>query len=379
MKVIIVTVLCLFSLVLFSQNNSDVRIAVHNVYVAPNYSKLPPIRPGFIGEMSFGEKLNGEKYWHYYYGFPTFYLSCFAGYPGGVEYGYVLGLAPQLSFDKILKNKWNYHIKTGFGIAYHTNPYDRKYNPTNMLIGSNICQMTNIEFGLSYEFQPNSYFGASIGLIHYSNGHVKLPNIGMNLPEILVFYKYGLKDDPKEIDYKYRDHIDKEWDWFINTGIGLHEFGTSTKPANGPDYKIYDIGFGLTKKVSPIHKYRIGVNLLYYESFNKFITYQEIDIGDPFLNSSVVGFFGAHEFLFGKFAFYSEVGIDIYKPFYRYSITMYGDEFTVKDMLKSINSNKLGCRYYFSEQNEFGLVAGINLKVNMAQADFVEIFCSFEF
>jgi hypothetical protein len=58
---------------------------------------------------------------------------------------------------------------------------------------------------------------------------------------------------------------------------------------------------------------------------------------------------------------------------------MYGDKFTTKDIIKSVNSNKIGCRYYFSEQNEFGLVAGINLKVNMAQADFVEIFCSFEF
>ncbi len=379
MKWIFVSVFCFVSLAIFSQNNSDVRIAVHNVYVAPNYSQLPPIKPGFIGEISFGEKLNGEKYWHYYYGFPTFYMSCFAGYPGGLEYGYVLGLCPQMSFDKILKNNWNYHIKTGFGIAYITNPYDRKYNPTNMLIGANISQMTNLEIGLSYQFQKYNYVGASIGVIHLSNGHTKLPNIGMNLPEVSVFFKYSMYDDPEDIDFKNRENNNEDWDWFVNLGLGMHEFGTSTKPANGPNYKITDIGFGLTKKVNTIHKYRVGVNLLHYESFKKFIIYQELDFGDPFFNSSVIGVFGAHEFLFGDFAFYTELGLDIYKPFYRKMLTLYGDELSTKDYIKSINSNKLGCRYYFTKSPNFGALAGINLKVNMAQADFVEIFCSFEF
>lgn len=379
MKSVLLTVFCFCTLVLFSQNNSDVRIAVHNVYVAPNYSDLPPIKPGFIGEISFGEKLNGEKYWHYYYGFPTFYFSCFAGYPGGLEYGYVVGLCPQLSFDKILVNNWNYHIKTGFGIAYMTNPYDRKYNPKNMLIGSYISEMANVEIGLSYQFKENNYLGASLGVIHFSNGHTKLPNIGMNLPEVNVFFKYSLNDKPKDIDFSYRDNIVEEWDWFISLGLGMHEYGTSTKPANGPNYKISEISFGLTKKVNHIHKYSLGVNLLHYDSFEKFIIYQELDFGDPFVNSSVVGVFGAHEFMFGNFAFYTELGIDIYKPFFRKMVTFYGDEFTVKDAIKSVNSNKIGCRYYFTKSSKFGALAGINLKVNMAQADFVEIFCSFEF
>lgn len=379
MKYFCTAVLFLLSLVLFSQNSTEIRTALHNVYVAPNYSKLPPTKPGFIGEMSFGEKLNGEEYWHYYYGYPTFYFSCFAGYPGALEYGYVIGFAPQFSFDKRIKNRWNYHIKTGLGIAYHTNPYDRKYNPNNMLIGSNFTALANAEIGVSYEFQPYSHIGIAAGALHFSNGHCKLPNIGMNLPTVNLFYRYSYSDPPEDVDYKYRDRPDQEWKIFVNLGLGMHEFGTSTKPANGPNYQVYDIGFGICKKTSPIHKFRLGVNMLQYDSFEKFIIYQELDIGDPFLKSSVLGVFGAHEFLFGDFALYTELGLDIYKPFYRYMVTMNGDKFTVKDILKSINSNKLGLRYYFIKSYDYAIIGGVNLKVNMAQADFVEIICSFEF
>lgn len=379
MKILISVCLIIFSISVFSQNNTEIRTSLHNVYVAPNYSQLPPMRPGFLGEISFGEKLNGKKYWHYYYGFPSFYISCFAGYPGSIEYGYVVGVAPQFSFDKILRKNWFYHIKTGVGIAYHTNIYDRVDNPTNMLIGSHITALANIELGLSYKIQDYSYLGIGFGALHFSNGHCKLPNIGMNLPSVSLFYKYSYIDDTEEIDYSKRVLIKDKWRFFVNAQIGMHEFGTSTKPTNGPNFKVYGFGFGFTKKTSPIHKFSVGVNFLKYDSFERFIVYQELNIGDPFLKSSVMGVFGAHEFLFGKFALYTELGIDIYKPFYRYSVTMYGDKFGVKDFMKSLNSNKLGLRYYWSDSEMFGFSTGINLKVNLAQADFVELFCSFEF
>jgi hypothetical protein len=379
MKLFIILFFCFSSILLFSQNNTEIRISIYNTYVAPTYSDLPSIKPGFISEISFGEKLNGEQYWHYYYNFPTFYFSCFAGYPGSLEYGYIVGLSPQFSFDKRLINNWNYHIKTGIGIAYHTNVYDRKYNPNNMLIGSNLTAMANIEIGLSYKFQVHNYIGISVSVLHFSNGHCKLPNIGMNLPAVNCFYKYSFSDLTNEVDYSNRNIVDHKWDFFVSAAIGMHEFGTSTKPANGPNYGVYDLNFGLTKKTSPIHKFSLGLNFLHYNSFEKFIIFQELNIGNPFIKSSAFGVFGAHEFLFGKFALYTELGLDIYKPFYRYMITMYGDKYTVKDVLKSINSNKLGLRYYFTKSDSFGLVGGINLKVNMAQADFIEIFCSFEF
>jgi len=58
---------------------------------------------------------------------------------------------------------------------------------------------------------------------------------------------------------------------------------------------------------------------------------------------------------------------------------MYGDKFGVKDILKSINSNKLGLRYSGINYKNTKFILGINLKVNLAQADFIEIYGCFEF
>jgi len=247
-----------------------------------------------------------------------------------------------------------------------------------MLVGSHLTAIANIEAGINYEFRKNNFIGLSAGALHFSNGHCKLPNIGMNLPAANIYYKYRIGEN-KILDNNESDIINSDWNYFAFIGVGMHEYGSSTKPVNGPKYRVYDLGFGLTKQTNLIHKFSIGFNLLNYGSFRKFIVDQELNIGNPFLKSSVFTMFGAHEFMFGKFGLYTELGLDIYKPFYRYFVTIYGDKFGAKDILKSINSNKLGLRYRIIDTENFKSVIGINLKVNLAQADFVEIFYSFEF
>ncbi|MDD3860320.1 MAG: acyloxyacyl hydrolase [Bacteroidales bacterium] len=379
MKLLIFILFLCLSFSLISQNTNEYRVSVYNCYVAPNYSKLPPIKPGYVGEISIGQNLNGEKSWHKYYNYPTFYISVFGGYPGNKEYGYFFSLSPQFLFTKPINDKLNCGIKTGLSIAYHTNTYDVTDNSSNMLIGSHLTAIANIEVGLNYEYIKNNFIGVGLGALHFSNGHCKLPNIGMNLPAVNLYYKYRL-DEILILEENEKDIVlNSDWNYFAFIGIGMHEYGSSTKPANGPKYRVYDLGFGISKQTNLIHKFSLGFNLLNYGSFKKFIIDQELNIGDPFLKSSAFTVFGAHEFMFGKFGLYTELGIDIYKPFYRYFVTIYGDKFGAKDILKSINSNKLGLRYRIIDTEKFKSVAGINLKVNLAQADFIEIFYSFEF
>ncbi len=381
MKSVLLSVFCIFilSIKTYCQNYTDIRTSIHNVYVISKYETTNSLKPGFFGEISFGEKLNGEKYWHYYYGFPSFYISCYAGYPGNVDYGYLVGIIPQFSFNKIIKNNWNYNIKSGCGIAYLTNPYNIKYNPNNVLIGSKFNGIITVEAGISYQFQKYNYLGISVDMFHITNGKTKIPNKTMNLSGLNVFYEYRLKDDPKDIDYKYRDKINENWNLFINLGIGINEYGTDVKPTNGPNYSVYDIGFGISKKTNPIHKYRLGINILQYESYEKFITYQELNIGNAFFKSIAFNIFGAHEFIFGEFSLYTEIGLDIYKPFYRNMLELENNNNSFTNVLKSYNSNKIGIKYYFVNSYDYIFSGGINIKANNFQADFMEIICNFEF
>lgn len=380
MKNIFILVFLFISISLFSQNISEFRSTIYSGIVAPNYSKAPSIKPGYAFEISQGKHLRGAKEWHQYYNYPTYYLSLFMGYPGNKEYGYFVGFMPQLLFDNYINNKFDYNVRMGVGIAYHTNPYDVTDNPLNMMVGSAIIAMGTAEFGLVYKLNDNNKIGTAISIIHFSNGHCQLPNIGMNFPALNINYRYSFidSDNKDEIIYTTKKEKDK-LHFFFGIAAGMHEFGASTKPVNGLKYLVHDYSFGLLTKTSPIHKFSAGVNLMYYNSFNKFIVYQELDIGNTFIKSTAVNIFIGHEFMFGRFGFYSEIALDIYKPFYRYQVTMYGDKFGAKDIIKSINSNKMGIRYTYIKAENFAAVAGINLKVNMAQADFIEIYSSFEF
>lgn len=372
-----------FCISLYSQNSNETeyRVALYTGFVAHNYSKLPETKPSYIGEISFGKKYCDTQSWANSYRLPTIYGSLFFGYPGNPEYGYFAGISPQLSVTFFINEKLNYNVKTGIGLAYHTNPYNVESNPTNMLVGSHFIAIANAEISLEYKFDNSNFAGISAGAIHFSNGHVQLPNIGMNLPAMNVYYKHRVSGKIQS-NYAETDLLlkyDDSFKYFVTFSAGMHEFGTATKPANGPKYMVNTISFGVSKMKNLTNKHSFGVNFIHYRSFEKFIIDQELKIGNPFLKSSAANVYWGHEFLFGDFGFYSELGIDFYKPFYKYFVTMYGDKFGLKDVLKSINSNKLGLRYSGLKYKNTKLILGINLKVNLAQADFIEIYGCFEF
>jgi hypothetical protein len=365
---------------IFSQSNYQLRSAVYGTYVAPNYSQLPPIKPGLTGEIAFGRKYGNESDWAEYYNYPSIYGSIFFGFPGNHELGYFAGIGPQLLLSKNITEKIDFNLKLGVGLAYHTNPYHLVENPVNMLVGSHFTAIANADLCLNYQINAQNSAGFSIGAFHFSNGHVVLPNIGLNMPSIGMFYTRHF-DEIKTLNenIKPNSNTDYQFKKFISVSAGVHEYGSSTKPANGPKYLIKSVSFGISKNKNIANKHYFGVNLMHYNSFQKFIIDQELNIGNTFLKSSAANIFWGHEYSFGKFGFYTELGIDIYKPFYRYFVTIYGDKFGAKDIIKSINSNKIGLRYTSNLVENTKLIYGINLKVNMAQADFIEIFCSFEF
>jgi len=373
----------LFSIFVNAQEFSreEYRLELYTGFVSKNYSKLPPISPAFVGEISYSKMWPGKKEWHAKYRYPTFYTSLFFGHPGNKIYGYFIGISPQFSMKFPISKNFNYSVKAGIGPAYHTKPWDVSDNPLNMLVGSHITAIANAHISLDYKI-GKSVLGLSLGVIHFSNGHVKLPNIGTNMPVAGINFKI-LGHDRKSFSQieilKTELCMDKSIRFFVGIGAGVHEYGSSTKPANGPKYLIKTLSFGLTKNTNLINQHYFGLNILQYNSFKKFIITEELNIGNPYLKSMAVTAFWGHEFKFGKFGFYTEIGLDIYKPFYKYFVTIYGDKFGAKDVIKAINSNKMGIRYKFIDKDKFGVVAGTNLKVNMGQADFIEIFCSFEF
>jgi len=390
MKKFIISIICILVLGAYfttlnaqeTENISFVSADIGTSYVLKSYSRLPDLKPNFNFGVHFGKQLNNVKSWHKNYNYPGVGAGLFFARNNNKIIGDVIAIYPEASFIVKNKNKHQCRITSALGIAYFSNPYHPVTNNLNMLIGSHVTAIAKADVCYRFLYSPRLAIQISLVLIHFSNGHVKLPNIGINMPQVSAGATYNFNDElrrPPLTKTKYNDIKTKA---IIRYGNGFHQFGESAKPYGGPVYKNTVVSIGAAHNYSAVAYLSFGVNFTYYSSFYHFLLDQEV-FGEKslFYESCMITIYGAHEFLFGKLGVYTEFGIDIYKPFYRKYALYYDNKLSMDEIIKSFNSNKLGLQYHFFKplNSGFDIALGVYIKSNFAQADFIECALNFAF
>jgi len=172
---------------------------------------------------------------------------------------------------------------------------------------------------------------------------------------------------------------DSVWRKSISVSLGRHKLGYATYPTDGPTYNIYKVSGYMHKQFAKIHEIQFGLSLTYYDSYYTFIRFEDYYEYFKLPKSTVTTAHVAHEFLFKKFGFVTDLGIKIFDPFYR-------DFFITEEKKNAIWSNglitsKIGFEFYpfntaFSGKK---LSMGMFIKTNLAQADFVEYNLTYSF
>ena len=88
-------------------------------------------------------------------------------------------------------NRFALNEQALFGVAYYNMPFDEKNNPENILIGSHVTPLASARFSLEYFINPFFSVLANAAILHSSNGHYQLPNLGVNLPVVGLSIKYN--------------------------------------------------------------------------------------------------------------------------------------------------------------------------------------------
>lgn len=83
-----------------------------------------------------------------------------------------------------------FDLTVGTGIGYLTEKYDKVDNPLNNAIGSHLNGRVNIKLSYLHQFKK-THVGLGIEFMHFSNGSIKTPNLGLNLPSIYVQFGYN--------------------------------------------------------------------------------------------------------------------------------------------------------------------------------------------
>ena len=309
-------------------------------------------------ELSFNQQQNDQSYYSLK---PTHPLNGLSVEVRNFGYDAVLGYAISLFWYQNFvvfqtKNNLCLDFKMGTGLAYLTKKYDKNKNPKNNAIGSHFN--AKVAFNLSLtKFSPNYHYGLGIELVHFSNGAIQMPNLGLNGLSVTANFGYNLQ--PRIIKDK-SNVISKKLDKSNQKHYLLLEGITSVGevypiPLDAKKYMIFAGRFSYIKPINKSWNYEIAFDGVY--NFSNLHKYYD----STFTPKDV-----------------PQVGIYIGMSYNYYKTQInFGIGYYIVDIINPLGRiyNRIGYRYYF-KPNWFAL---FNVRANFGKADFFEFGLGYKF
>lgn len=144
-------------------------------------------------EINLHQETYGKHGWERAYSYPEIGVSFWYSTLGRSEcLGEAYSIFPYVNFPLVRTKQFSFNFRFGLGAGYLTKPFDRIENYKNLAIGSHINASANIMFECRYKVAERLTASGGICLQHFSNGSLKLPNYGINLPMMNLGVAYRL-------------------------------------------------------------------------------------------------------------------------------------------------------------------------------------------
>lgn len=399
----------MFTLISFGQQRSDT--LKYSNFVAPEIllgtlsepnTDFPEVGMQKTLYLTFGKyHNNSNQEWAYRLHYPkTGFSLGFSDYGNSEQVGRSYSLLPYAEFGLFGSQKLN--ALFGLGASYHDVQYDIKKNPYNKAVSTSFAWA--FRGALTYDLFTfeHSKLRISLNYLHHSNGHVSLPNQGMNSFllgasfETGIFrYKvltYSAEEIPKFSRFTYN---------FLDIRFGL---GQNVLSQIFNDRKaIYTAAFSYGKVINNTYKLSVGAHYRFYEHYYDYIKNEEELVlerypqflENPFGYASNFGIHGSGELLLNHFGVEFQLGFNIYKPAYQidwilnqgyvfiaydpddepYIAVVYGELDWYYEVKRTVSS-RLGLKYYLfgtDKQPVHNFYVGAYINANLGQADFNEL------
>jgi len=301
-------------------------------------------------ELNLQRQTNGSEPWHAWYRYPRIGLAL-------VYYDYhnpVLGksYASTIYIGKSLFRtpRQELNFRLGTGVAYFSSPFNLDTNHKNTIVSSRLNATLQMRF--EYDVAVTEHLGVLIGLglNHYSNGATTKPNLGINMPTLLVGLNYHQQrpfvpvkalasELPVDIGQNFLN---------LSTSVGFRQLN----PTDRQKYVVQSVSVLGGRRVGRKSNLLVGLEGFYDRS----LLQQLRDTASSTSNLPDVkkaGILVGHELLFGRLAMVTHLGFYLYNPYK--SNTFYYE--------------RIGLKYHFTT-----LVFGaVDLKVHRGSADVLEL------
>ncbi len=290
--------------------------AAHGGFVAPHQSTMRHLTKGHfvMHHFALSGKAKGQFAWHQVYDFPEMglnFLYTQLAYPEVLGEAYAL--FPHVLFRITGSDRFGVYARHGLGMAYVTRVFDLADNFRNNAIGSHFNIALNMSLESRWDFYPGLTFISGVSLTHFSNGRVKTPNKGINIPGLKLALAWNFLPEARDaVDFPELPHERKPALVFLATG------GIS---ASYPPGSVLNRRMSLnTTATYPIgRKVRLGAGYDFFRSEHRIKLPGEFDQTGFF---SLHGLHMAFQQDFSRMAFIIQKGVYIYDK-HSFSETIY--------------------------------------------------------
>ena len=353
-KVATILILCLFHVA----GNSQVRVegsASTGVLIQhkfKNMASLAKERP-YAYALCVSQQTDSNQVWAASYNYPRYGMELLFLSPGDPEdIGYAYCVIPYIRFSFLRKNYlFDPGFYIGIGMGYITKPFDPNNNYKNFVISRHWNVAATLNLDVETRLSDHFFLRSSVGVAHFSNGAIKMPNYGLNIFTGTISASYvlseknvlSLKNKPDELKQDHRTHIDL----FFSGGQKENRI-----LLNGEKYRM--------GAISAQGSYRYGRVLavgatadLFYDSSERAEKMYVDSASIAYWRSLKPGLAISHEFFFGRISAFLQYGIYIH-------LNKYSDQATYQ---------RLALRYAITNRirGHFGI------KTNFFEADYMEL------
>ncbi len=258
---------------------------------------------------------------------------------------------------------FSFHTRLNPGLAYLTKRYDRYLNPQNIALGTHLCFYFNFNLAGSYHFEKTGLdLKLTGGLIHYSNGSVRKPNLGLNQLYMGLAISKEIANY-ENLDYKEysRENLSPHEFWAMGTYTVSDEYSIQPE-GRGGGFPCSTIACGYNYQYSGIGKVGISAdlfynsNLFYYfdTNWNVLIKYYD-EVSDILRSGVSIG----HHLIYNRLELVTFAGV------YYYNKVKPGDRFYTR----------IGARYYVCDY----IFVNLSIKAFGFKAHYIEPGIGFSF
>ncbi len=302
--------------------------------------------------LSYNQKTFGKKAWESRFNYPDYGASFIYQNFDNEFLDQNFGVYAHYNFYFF---KRNLMFRIGQGLAYNTNPYDKKDNFRNNAFGTHLLSSTYAMLNYKKEGLFKDFgIQAGISLIHYSNANVKAPNSSINSIALNLGVNYVLdaENQPEYIASTEGKEFTEKMKYNFAFRAGVNE----SDVINSGQYAFYIVSAYADKRLNRKSAIQLGADVFFSNFLKQHIRYNSVafpldDVsGDE--DYKRVGVFVGHELFISKTSLITQLGYYVYYPF---------------DFEGQVY-NRIGLKRYFGDR----FFGALTLKSHGAKAEAVE-------